>query len=59
MSRLSKKKTAFSQYYLFFFGYAVYTMWLREATETLLKKWQKVGEDGAKEFTQKRFPDDE
>lgn len=33
-------------------------MWLREATETLLEKWQKVGEDGAKEFTQKRFPDE-
>lgn len=57
MSRLEKKNPAFSQYYLFFW-YAVYTMWLREATETLLKKWQKVGEDGAKEFTQKRFPDE-
>lgn len=54
MSRL-EKKTAFSQYYLFFW-YAVYTMWLREATETLLKKWQKVSEDGAKEFTQNKIP---
>lgn len=54
MSRL-EKKTAFSQYYLFFW-YAVYTMWLREATETLLKNWQKVSEDGAKEFTQNKIP---
>lgn len=49
MSRL-EKKTQLSANITFFFWYAVYTMWLREATETLLKKWQKVGEDGAKEF---------
>lgn len=58
MSRLEKKNPAFSQHYLFLVRRAVYIMWLREATETLLKKWQKVGEDGAKEFTQKRFPDE-
>lgn len=56
MSRL-EKKTAFSQYYLFFW-YAVYTMWLRESYRNSTEKWQKVGEDGAKEFTQKRFPDE-
>lgn len=58
MSRLEKKKQLSANITFFLVRRAVYTMWLREATETLLKKWQKVGEDGAKEFTQKRFPDE-
>lgn len=50
MSRLSKK-TAFKPIFtLFLVRRAVYTMWLREATETLLKNGKKVSEDGAKEF---------
>lgn len=56
MSIVYSRKKQLSANITFFFGTPFYTMWLREATETLLKKWQKVGEDGAKEFTQNKIP---
>lgn len=55
MSRL-EKKTSFQPILPFFFGTPSTQWWLREATETLLKNGKKVGEDGAKEFTQNKIP---
>lgn len=59
MSRLEKKNSFQPILPFFLVRRAVYTMWLRESYRNSTEKWQKVGEDGAKEFTQKRFPDDE
>lgn len=57
MSRL-EKKTQLSANITFFFGTPSTQMWLRESYRNSTEKWQKVGEDGAKEFTPKRFPDE-
>lgn len=57
MSRLEKKNQLSANITFFFLVRRLHNVAERSYRNST-EKWQKVGEDGAKEFTQKRFPDE-